>query len=187
MNVLIVDNYDSFTYNLYHLIEPMVQKVTVVRNDRLDFKGAHAFDKIILSPGPGLPSESAQLLPFIDHFHSRKSILGVCLGHQAIGQFFGCQLLNLEKVKHGEYSTLDFIDYQEPLFKGLQGEIKVGHYHSWVIDPNKLASELSVTSTSNGMIMSMSHKKYDLKGVQFHPESVLTPQGTKMLNNWLSL
>lgn len=187
MNVLIVDNYDSFTYNLFHLVDAMVQKVIVVRNDCIDFEMSNNFDKIILSPGPGLPSESPQLFPFIDYFHKTKSILGVCLGHQAIGEFFGCKLLNLQKVKHGEYSSLEIIDPQEPIFRGLNDKVQIGHYHSWVIDPNHITNELNVTSTSDGLIMSISHKKYDLKGLQFHPESVLTPQGAKMLSNWLML
>lgn len=185
MNILIIDNYDSFTFNLYHLIEPLVSGVSVVRNDNIDYHLVADFDKVILSPGPGLPSESNQLLPFIDYFHTQKSILGICLGHQAIGQFFGCKLLNLDTVKHGEKTILNHVDQQEPLFCGIEQPMEVGHYHSWVLDPNHIGSDIKVTSNSNDMIMSISHKKYDLKGLQFHPESILTPMGAKLLRNWI--
>ena len=184
--VLIIDNYDSFTFNLYHLIEPMVKQVTVQRNDNIDFDKVHDFDKVILSPGPGLPSESSMLMPFIEEFHDAISILGVCLGHQAIGQFFGCQLLNLSQVKHGEDSVLDNVDDTDPLFDGLDRDIQVGHYHSWVLDSNQMGRDIRITSKSGDLVMSIRHTKYDIKGVQFHPESILTPGGSTMLKNWLT-
>lgn len=185
MNVLIIDNYDSFTFNLYHIIEPMVKKIDVVRNDCIDFDKVKKYDKILLSPGPGLPSEASMLIPFIEEFHTSKSILGVCLGHQAIGEFFGCKLVNLKTVLHGDYTILDYIDKKEPLFKGLKNKIKVGHYHSWIIDSKHIKNKIRITSKSNQMIMSISHEYYDVKGVQFHPESILTPDGSLMMQNWL--
>lgn len=186
MNVLLVDNYDSFTFNLYHLLESMVDKVTVVRNDELDFDSVKSFDKIILSPGPGLPSESGQLTSLIQEFYTTKSILGICLGHQAIAEVFGCKLLNMSNVKHGEKSFLDYIDEREVLFNGVEENTVVGHYHSWVIDPSTTCNELTVTSKSNDLIMSISHESYDVKGLQFHPESILTTQGDVILRNWIN-
>lgn len=186
MNVLLVDNYDSFTFNLYHLLEDMVENVTVLRNDELDFKFVKSFDKIVLSPGPGLPSESGQLIPFIKEFYKTKSILGICLGHQAIAEVFGSKLLNMREVKHGVKSHLDYIDKTEVLFSGLSENTVVGHYHSWVIDPNSISNDLQITSKSKDLIMSISHKNYDVKGLQFHPESVLTTQGSTILKNWIN-
>lgn len=186
MNILLVDNYDSFTFNLYHLLEAMVDKVTVVRNDELDFNSVKSFDKIILSPGPGLPSESGQLITLIQEFYTTKSILGICLGHQAIAEVFGCKLLNMSNVKHGEKSFLDYIDEREALFSGVEENTVVGHYHSWIIDSNTISKELKVTSKSNDLIMSISHESYDVKGLQFHPESILTTQGDVILRNWIN-
>ena len=186
MNVLLVDNYDSFTFNLYHLLEAMVDRVTVVRNDELDFNTVKSIDKIILSPGPGLPSESGQLMPLIQEFYTKKSILGICLGHQAIAEVFGCNLLNMSDVKHGKKSCLDFIDDREVLFNSIEENTVVGHYHSWVIDPNTISNELKVTSKSDDLIMSISHESYDVRGLQFHPESILTTQGDVILRNWIN-
>ncbi|MBL6873234.1 MAG: aminodeoxychorismate/anthranilate synthase component II [Flavobacteriales bacterium] len=185
MKVLLVDNYDSFTFNLYHLLESMTDMVTVLRNDELDFKDINSFDKIILSPGPGLPSESGQLMPLIKEFYSTKSILGICLGHQAIAEVFGSKLLNMSDVRHGIKSNLDYIDSTELLFNGIYKNAAVGHYHSWVVDPKTISDELKVTSKSNDLIMSISHNFYDVKGLQFHPESILTPQGGTIIQNWI--
>lgn len=186
MKVLLVDNYDSFTFNLYHLLESMVNNVSVLRNDELNFDAIKSFDKIILSPGPGLPYESAELVPLIEEFHSSKSILGICLGHQAIAEVFGSKLLNMSEVKHGLKSNLDFIDTSEVIFSGVKKNTPIGHYHSWVVDPNSISNDLYITSKSGDLIMSLSHKKYDVKGLQFHPESILTPQGDLMLRNWIN-
>lgn len=185
MKILIIDNYDSFTYNLLHAVEHFVDDVTVVRNDEINFSLIDNYDKIILSPGPGLPKEAGKLTKFIKEFASKKSILGVCLGHQAIGEVFGLKLLNINNVKHGENTLLTDFDRSEILFQGLANPIQVGHYHSWVIDESNDFEDWKVTAKSNDLIMAISHKRFDLKGVQFHPESVLTPQGNQMLKNWV--
>jgi len=185
MRILIVDNYDSFTYNLYHLLNQFVDNIEVIRNDKIDLYKINKYDKIVLSPGPGLPSESNLMIPLIKDFSQSKSILGICLGCQAIGQVFGCNLLNLSNVKHGISSKLTIIDPTDTLFKNIQNPIHVGHYHSWVIDHKFFSEDLKITAKSNDLIMAISHKTYDLKGLQFHPESILTNQGTLMVKNWL--
>ena len=186
MKILVYDNYDSFTYNLVHLVEHiMKQKVDVFRNDKLPMEKVAVYDKIILSPGPGIPSEAGQLLELIGLYAPTKSILGVCLGHQAIGESFGGQLTNLSKVYHGVATPIE-IGKAEGVFSGLPSTIEVGRYHSWVVSDEDLPSELEVTARDEqGLIMAMRHKKYDVTGVQFHPESVLTPDGEKMMRNWL--
>ena len=186
MKILVYDNYDSFTYNLVHLVEHiMKQKVDVFRNDKLPMENVAAYDKIILSPGPGIPSEAGQLLELIGLYASTKSILGVCLGHQAIGESFGGQLTNLSKVYHGVATPIE-IGKAEGVFSGLPSTIEVGRYHSWVVSDEGLPADLEVTARDEqGLIMAMRHKKYDVTGVQFHPESVLTPDGEKMMRNWL--
>ena len=186
MKILIIDNYDSFTYNLVHIVEQFSDKVFVCRNDKIDFKIVKKYDKIILSPGPGLPKDAGVLKDFVKEFASTKSILGVCLGHQALAQVFNLNLRNMNNVKHGEQSILTEVDDQEILFQNLKELIKVGHYHSWVINENNNFEDWSITAKSKDLIMSISHKNLDLKGVQFHPESVLTPQGKKMLENWIN-
>ncbi len=185
MKILIIDNYDSFTYNLVHLVEQFANEVIVVRNDKLDFSIINQFEKIIISPGPGLPDDAGSLKDFIKEFASRKSILGICLGHQALGEVFNLKLLNMNKVKHGEKSILSEIHKNEVLFQGLNFPIEVGHYHSWQIDESNNFDDWTVTAKSKDLIMAISHNKLDLKGVQFHPESVLTPQGEKMIENWI--
>lgn len=184
--ILILDNYDSFTYNLYHLVREITTgEVEVVRNDQLTLDDVEAFDKIILSPGPGIPEEAGLLLPIIRRYAPTKSILGVCLGHQAIGQAFGARLMNLAQVHHGEQSRID-ITGEDVLFDGLGKQLLVGRYHSWVVDPEGFPDELEITALSpEGQIMAIRHKKYDVHGIQFHPESVLTPQGKTIIENFI--
>ncbi len=186
MKILVFDNYDSFTYNLVHLVEKITnQKVTVVRNDQITLEEVAAYDKIILSPGPGIPSEAGLLLPLIKQYAASKSILGVCLGHQAIGEAFGATLENLTTVYHGVATPIK-IDNTNYLFNGLKDTIEVGRYHSWVIANKNFPNTLKVTATDeNGLIMAIEHTAYDVCGVQFHPESVLTPNGETVIKNWL--
>ena len=181
-----IDNYDSFTYNLVHYLEDLDCNVTVVRNDKLALDDVEPFDKIVLSPGPGIPDEAGLLKPIIERFAPTKSILGVCLGQQAIGEVFGGSLINLEEVYHGVSTKVTITVSDEPLFKGLEKEIEVGRYHSWVVHPD-LPEVLEATSfDENGQVMSLRHKVYDVKGVQYHPESVLTPHGKLILKNWIN-
>ncbi len=183
--VLVIDNYDSFTYNLVHYLEDLGCTVTVKRNDRLSLEEVEVFDKIVLSPGPGIPDEAGLLKAIIAKYAPTKSIFGVCLGQQAIGEVFGGSLINLDKVYHGTATQIKIIK-EDIIFKGLPQEIEVGRYHSWVVNPFDLPDVLEATSTDeNGQIMSLRHKEYDVRGVQFHPESVLTPEGKKILKNWL--
>lgn len=213
MKILVFDNYDSFTYNLVHLVEKILhQKVEVFRNDQIALEKVKEYDKIILSPGPGIPSEAGLLLPLIKEYASSKSMLGVCLGHQAIGEAFGGSLVNLSTVYHGiatpvrvvkreEEDSEEFVMMNESfgandtdtavavkadLFKGLPDEVMVGRYHSWIVAEEDFPAELEITARDdNGYIMALQHKIYDVQGVQFHPESVLTPQGEIILRNWL--
>lgn len=185
-NIVVIDNYDSFTYNLVHYLEDLNCTVSVLRNDEFELEELAKFDKILLSPGPGLPSEAGLLKQVIQKYASTKSILGVCLGQQAIGEVFGGSLINLDKVYHGVATKVQIIVNDELLFEGLENEIEVGRYHSWVIDKNNFPHDLEITSIDeNGEIMSIRHKTYDVKGVQYHPESVLTPQGKNILENWV--
>ena len=186
-NILVIDNYDSFTYNLVHYLEDLNCKVTVLRNDEFDLYEVEKYDKILLSPGPGLPSEAGLLKAVIQKYASTKSILGVCLGQQAIGEVFGGSLKNLEKVYHGVASNIQITVDNELLYNNLEKNIEVGRYHSWVISKENFPVDLEITSVDeNGEIMSIRHRVYDVKGVQFHPESVLTPQGKKILENWVN-
>lgn len=185
--ILVIDNYDSFTYNLVHYLEDLNCEVTVYRNDEFDIDEVKKFDKILLSPGPGIPDEAGLLKEVIKVYSTSKSILGVCLGQQAIGEVFGGTLVNLEKVYHGVATNVTILVDDETLFEGLEKQIEVGRYHSWVINSEGFPENLEITSTDeNGQIMSIRHKKFDVKGVQFHPESVLTPHGKKMLENWVN-
>ncbi len=192
MNILVFDNYDSFTYNLVHLVEKIThQKVDVFRNDEIALEKVAEYDKIILSPGPGIPEEAGLLLPLIKMYAPTKSILGVCLGHQAIGQAFGGTLTNLSTVYHGVATPITINNEEliitNSLFTGLPSTIEVGRYHSWVVDVNQFPTELEITATDeNGFIMALKHKRFDVQGVQFHPESVLTPDGEMIMRNWLS-
>ena len=183
--ILVIDNYDSFTYNLVHYLEDLDCEVTVYRNDEFEMEEIAHFDKILLSPGPGIPDEAGLLKQVIQQYGPTKSIFGVCLGQQAIGEVYGGTLSNLNKVYHGVATNVTKSVNDELLFEGLENEFEVGRYHSWVVDAN-LPDCLEATSfDENGQLMSLRHKKYDVRGVQFHPESVLTPNGKKMLENWV--
>lgn len=183
--IIIIDNYDSFTYNLVHYLEDLNAEVTVFRNDEFELNELEKFDKILLSPGPGIPEEAGLLLEVIKKYAATKSILGICLGQQAIGEVFGGSLINLDKVYHGVASKVK-IKLEDSLFNNLPNEFEVGRYHSWVINPDDFPDALEITSEDeNGEIMSIRHKTFDIKGVQYHPESILTPHGKKILENWL--
>ena len=188
MKILLLDNYDSFTYNLLHLVKELGYKdVTVIRNDQIDLDAVEQYDKIILSPGPGIPQEAGMLLPVIKRYAATKSILGVCLGHQAIGEAFGGKLTNLTEVFHGIQSTICVLNH-EKLFKGLGKKLQVGRYHSWVVSKEGFPECLEITAESEeGQIMALRHRIFEVYGIQFHPESVLTPQGKIILNNFLKL
>jgi anthranilate synthase component II len=187
MKILVFDNYDSFTYNLVHLVEKILhEKVEVFRNDQIPLEKVKEYDKIILSPGPGIPEEAGLLLPLIKEYASKKSILGVCLGHQAIGEAFGGKLVNLTTVYHGVATNCTLSD-KSYLFKGLPMQMEVGRYHSWIVSDENFPPELEVTARDdNNYVMALQHKTFDIQGVQFHPESVLTPKGEMILRNWLA-
>jgi len=185
-HILVIDNYDSFTYNLVHYLEDLDCKVTVARNDQIELEAVEAFNKIVLSPGPGIPDEAGLLKSIIKKYAKTKSILGICLGMQAIGEVFGAKLKNLSTVYHGIQTKVKVNSKKELLFKDLGPDIQVGRYHSWVIEDD-LPDCFEITSLDeNGQIMAIRHKELDVKGVQFHPESVLTPDGKKMLKNWIN-
>ncbi|WP_353083239.1 aminodeoxychorismate/anthranilate synthase component II [Flavobacterium sp.] len=184
--IALIDNYDSFTFNLVHYLEDLNCEVLVFRNDEFDLDELKNFDAILLSPGPGIPSESGILLDVIKTYASTKKILGICLGHQAIGEVFGATLQNLNTVYHGVANTITQTS-DDNLFNNLPQQLEVGRYHSWVINNEEFPETLEITSLSeNGDIMSIRHKLYNVKGIQFHPESILTPQGKIILSNWLS-
>ena len=187
MKIVVIDNYDSFTYNLVHAIKKISGlPVDVFRNDEIKLEDLEKYDKIVLSPGPGLPEESGLLLEIIKEYAPKKSMLGVCLGHQAIGEAFGGKLHNMSKVLHGIATPVELTETKSVLFEGLPNVLEVGRYHSWIVQKDELPECFEVTSyDSNGFIMSMKHKEFDVQGVQFHPESVLTPLGEKILENWL--
>lgn len=191
--ILVFDNYDSFTYNLVHMLEHILnQKVDVFRNDEISLDDVGQYEKILLSPGPGIPEEAGILLPLIRKYAPTHSILGVCLGHQAIGEAFGGKLSNLTKVYHGIASPITLVkdlqisSFDNDWFNNLEHTLTVGRYHSWVVKDEDFPEELEITSREeNQLIMSLRHKKFDVQGVQFHPESVLTPEGEHMIRNWL--
>src|SRR6187401_1204056 len=191
MRILVFDNYDSFTYNLVHLVEKILhRKVDVFRNDQVTLEEISTYDKIILSPGPGIPEEAGLLLPLIREYASSKSILGVCLGHQAIGEAFGGKLINLSSVFHGVATPVKVKSEKSKvksfLFEGLPNELEVGRYHSWVVSPENFPDVLEITAEDEtGMMLGLQQKTYDVQGVQFHPESVLTPMGEAIMRNWL--
>jgi len=206
MKILIFDNYDSFTYNLVHLVEKIThEKVDVYRNDKIPLEKIGEYDKIILSPGPGVPSEAGLLLPLIKEYAATKSILGVCLGHQAIGEAFGGKLTNLSSVFHGVATPMSIVKREtsnvnaenslltthyshKNLFEGLDDTFPAGRYHSWIISKENFPGELEITAEDeNGYIMALQHKTFDVQGVQFHPESVLTPDGERIMRNWLDV
>lgn len=187
MKIVIIDNYDSFTYNLSHLVKELGADVTVFRNDKFLLNEIEQYDKIILSPGPGIPSEAGLLLDVIRTYRGRKPMLGVCLGHQAIGEVFGARLTNLSTVYHG-VATEGTQYGNDPIFRDMPKRIIMGRYHSWVVDSTSLPECLEVTAMSDdGYIMALRHRHYDIHGIQFHPESVLTPEGRQIVRNWLEL
>lgn len=186
MKTVIIDNYDSFTYNLSHLIKELGSEVCVLRNDQFNLADLMPFDKIILSPGPGIPREAGLLLDVIRQYAGVKPMLGICLGEQAIGEAFGAQLVNLETVYHGVQTSVKLMNESDELFRNLPQEIMVGRYHSWVVDNANLPDCLRITAVSNeGLIMGLRHATYNIHGIQFHPESVLTPMGKEIINNFL--
>lgn len=184
--ILILDNYDSFTYNIVHLVNELGVETDVFRNDRITVEEVGQYDRIILSPGPGLPCEAGVLSEVIRRYAPEKSILGICLGEQAIGECFGATLENLSEVYHGVHTTVQVIA-EEKMFEGLGDHFEVGRYHSWVVSRKGLPDCLTVTAEdAHGQIMALAHKTYDVRGVQFHPESIMTPKGKKMIANWLA-
>lgn len=186
MNILVIDNYDSFTFNLVHYLEELDCEVTVKRNDQFELSEAAAFDKIVLSPGPGIPDEAGLLKPVIEKYAKTIPMLGVCLGHQAIAEVFGGTLTNLSTVFHGVASTMTVLQ-DDPLFAGLSQSFDVGRYHSWVVNKPLPKGFVLLAEEENGQVMAFKHDTYPIYGVQFHPESVLTPDGKKLLKNWVSL
>ena len=183
---MIIDNYDSFTYNLSHLIKELGAEVTALRNDQFKLEDLEQYNKIVLSPGPGIPSEAGLLLDVIRTYAGKKPILGVCLGHQAIGEVFGGKLVNLSEVFHG-VATPCHIVVDDPIFSGLERTITIGRYHSWVVSKEAFPDCLEITAEIDGQIMALRHKTLNVRGIQFHPESVLTPDGKKMIQNWMFL
>lgn len=187
MKILILDNYDSFTFNLVHYLEQFCDDITVKRNDEILLNEVDAFDAIVLSPGPGLPKDAGIMPDLIKRYARTKKILGVCLGHQAIGEAFGAKLKNLNQVHHGVAIPVNVLVKNELLFQEMPNRIETGRYHSWVIDKESVALELIVTATDDaGEVMAIRHKEFDVCGVQFHPESLLTPNGLKVIENWVS-
>lgn len=185
MKILLLDNYDSFTYNLLHIVKELGAQIEVRRNDQITLDEVERFDKILLSPGPGIPEEAGILLPLIRRYAPIKSILGVCLGEQAIGEAFGAKLVNLTEVYHGISSDIQIVA-NDPLFEGLPRRFEAGRYHSWVVSREQFPDCLEVTAvdTEKNYIMALRHRTYDVRGIQFHPESVLTPEGKRMIQNW---
>jgi anthranilate synthase component 2 len=188
MKILLFDNYDSFTYNLLHILKELKADVKVRRNDRIELDEVKGFDKILLSPGPGIPSEAGILLPLIRQYSPVKSIMGVCLGEQAIGEVFGAKLVNLANVHHGVSSGIRILK-EDPLFEGITSGFSAGRYHSWIVSGEGFPDCLEITAEDEeeGAIMALRHRTYDVRGVQFHPESILTPTGKRMIENWLKL
>ena len=187
MKIVIIDNYDSFTYNLSHLVKELGADVTVLRNDRFELPDLADYDKILLSPGPGIPEEAGLLLDVIRTYAGQKPILGICLGEQAIGEVMGGRLTNLTEVYHGVQTPVE-LTADDPIFAGLPRRFPVGRYHSWVVDRDSMPDCLEVTAVSEeGYVMALRHRTFDVRGIQFHPESVLTPDGKTLLKNWLNL
>jgi anthranilate synthase component II len=186
MRILVLDNYDSFTYNLVHIIRALGYEMDIYRNDKISVEDVKRYDKIMLSPGPGIPDEAGIMKEVIQVYGPTKSILGVCLGHQGIGEVYGAKLFNIPKVLHGVTSITDVTDPTEYLFKGVSSKFQATHYHSWAVIKESIHGDLKVTATNTeGLVMALAHRKYDVRGVQFHPESIMTPEGPKMIENWL--
>jgi anthranilate synthase component 2 len=186
MKILVLDNYDSFTYNLVHIVRALGYSLDIFRNDKISLEDVKQYDKIMLSPGPGIPDEAGIMKQVIKEYGSTKSILGVCLGHQGIGEVYGAQLYNIPKVLHGVTSSTEVKDQDEYLFKGISNTFQATHYHSWAVRSETIHGDLKITAMNNeGLVMGVRHTKFDVRGVQFHPESIMTPEGPKMIENWL--
>jgi anthranilate synthase component 2 len=188
MKVLVLDNYDSFTYNLVHIIRELGYPVDIIRNDKISVNEVKKYDKILLSPGPGIPEEAGIMKQVIETYASKKSILGVCLGHQGIAEVFGGELFNIPNVLHGVTSAIEVVDPSDKLFQGIPTSFQACHYHSWAVKADHIPNELTVTATNkDGLVMAIAHKQFDVRGVQFHPESIMTEHGQLMIKNWLTL
>lgn len=186
MKILVLDNYDSFTYNLVHIIRALGHAPDVIRNNKMSVEDVKKYDKIMLSPGPGIPDEAGIMKDVIRTYGPTKSILGICLGHQGIGEVFGAELFNIPKVLHGVTSRVSVVDSDEYLFKGVDAPFEATHYHSWAVKPETIHGDLKITATNpEGLVMGLRHVSYDVRGLQFHPESVMTTEGPKMIKNWL--
>jgi anthranilate synthase component 2 len=186
MKILVLDNYDSFTYNLVHIIRELGFAMDIFRNDKISVEDVKKYDKILLSPGPGVPDEAGIMKQVIKEYGPTKSILGVCLGHQGIGEVYGAKLFNIPKVLHGVTSEVEIKDASEYLFKGVSTRFQATHYHSWAVVSESFTPDIKITAVNDeGLVMALTHVRYDVKGVQFHPESIMTPEGPKMIANWL--
>ena len=186
MKILVLDNYDSFVYNLVYILKDLGNEVDVFRNDKISLEAVGQYDKILLSPGPGIPEEAGIMLDLIREYAASKSIFGVCLGHQAIGEAFGAKLYNMGEVLHGVTTKCIITDANERLFQGIPTEFEVCRYHSWTVVPETMPQDLKITAIDpKGYVMAEAHQKYDVRGVQFHPEAYLTEHGVAMLKNWL--
>lgn len=187
MKILVLDNYDSFTYNLVHIIRALGHSMDIYRNDKIAVEDVKQYDKILLSPGPGIPDEAGIMKQVIKEYAASKSILGICLGHQGIAEVFGARLFNIPTVLHGVTSESKVMDTHEYLFKGLPSTFQCTHYHSWAVVPESIPDTVSVTAVNGeGLVMGLRHKQFDVHGLQFHPESIMTPEGPAMIKNWLS-
>ena len=186
MKILILDNYDSFTYNLVHIIRELGYTMDIFRNDKIAIEDVKQYDKILFSPGPGIPEEAGIMKQVVKEYGASKSIIGVCLGHQGIAEVYGARLYNIPKVLHGVTSRAIVIDKQEKLFQGIPESFEATHYHSWAVVPESIPDSLVVTAVNKeGLVMALSHRKFDVRGVQFHPESIMTEHGPRMIENWL--
>lgn len=186
MKILVLDNYDSFTYNLVHILRELGHSPEVHRNDKIALDSVDSFDKIMLSPGPGIPDEAGIMKDLVRRYSKTKSILGICLGHQGIGEVFGAELFNIPKVLHGVTSSVSIVDDKEYLFRDVKNNFEATHYHSWAVKPESIPASLKVTAKNGeGLVMGLRHVEYDVKGLQFHPESVMTTEGPKMIANWI--
>lgn len=186
MKILVLDNYDSFTYNLVHIIRELQYAVDVFRNDKIALEAVGTYDKILLSPGPGVPDEAGIMKQVIETYGPSKSILGVCLGHQGIGEVYGAKLFNIPRVLHGVTSEVEVIDNDEYMFNNVSPKFQATHYHSWAVLPDSFTPDLKITAVNaDSLVMGLRHVRYDVRGVQFHPESVMTPEGPAMIANWL--
>ena len=187
MKILVIDNYDSFTYNLVHIIRELGYDMDIFRNDKITTEEVKKYDKILLSPGPGIPDEAGIMKDVIRTYQSTKSILGVCLGHQGIGEVFGASLYNIPDVLHGVTSVATVTDPTEKLFQDVPAKFNVTHYHSWAVVKDTIPKDVTITATNDaGIVLALAHKKYDVRGVQFHPESIMTEHGKKIMKNWLT-